>query len=190
MSVPSKREFLSMHTNPDTGKPFAVFPGRGRFSAEAEAFASEHAGEFSEAVAVVKVPKAPKPAPVVTASVATPVRQGEYDPKAVRAWAVAEGLVQAGSRGRIAATVTAKYMATDGGHVAERAKRPTPLMMPKRRPEVTGFTVVGGTLIRQSECGNCRVSVARCACPEPRAYRWLERETGGPLMLTLDKPSL
>jgi hypothetical protein len=55
VTLPSKREFLSKHTNPKTSKPFATFPGRGRFSAEAEAFAAANADKFSD--------EAPKPTP-------------------------------------------------------------------------------------------------------------------------------
>lgn len=73
----------------------------------------------------------------------------------------------------------------------QRAERPTPLLMPKRRPENSGFTQVRGILIRQDKCGNCTNAVSRCACTTgPRAYKWLEKEVGGPLVLTLDKPSL
>lgn len=70
------------------------------------------------------------------------------------------------------------------------ARRPSPLDMPKRRPENTGFTVVGGTLIRQDVCGKCTARVSRCACDTgPQAYKWLSKEAGKPLVLTLDKPA-
>lgn len=70
-------------------------------------------------------------------------------------------------------------------------KRPTPNDMPKRRPENTGFTVIGGTLIRQDVCGNCSARIARCACATgPQAHKFLSKEVGSTVLLTLDKPAL
>lgn len=192
MSLPSKREFLNANINPATGLPFAGLT-RGRFSAEAEAFAAANAGKWADAPKVVAAPKAPK-APKVSLAKAAPaptvVQTGQVDPKEVRAWAKNVGK-QVGDRGRIHSSIVAEYIAANGRGPKVQAKRPTPLLMPKVRKENSGFTVVGGTLIRQDRCGNGNHTVAQCPCPGgPRAYKWLEKENGGPLVLTLDKPSL
>lgn len=193
MSLPSKRAFLASVTNPATGEPFAKADTVGKFSKAANEYAAANPTLWAEAAPVVKTAKVAKPAFVkpVTVKASTATRPSTFDPKAVRKWAETEGLIEKGKRGRLPGTVIAKFLSTDGAQVAERAPRPTPLLMPKRRPQNTGFTVTGKykTLIRQSECGNCRIAISRCACPEPRAYKWLEKENGGPLVLTLDKPS-
>lgn len=193
MSLPSKREFLNANTNPATGQPYAGLT-RGRFSADAEAFAAANAGKWAEAVVEVKAPKAPKaPKPQVSLakpSQATVVQTGTVNPKEVRAWAKQNGH-EVGDRGRIHGDVVQAFLKAGGKATVPTAKRPTPLLMPKVRRESSGFTVIGGTLIRQDRCGNGNHTVAQCPCPGgPRAYKWLEREAGGPLALTLDKPSL
>lgn len=194
MSLPSKREFLAANINPSTGKPFALAgPGvRGRFSAEAEAFAAENKDRWAEPVKVVKAPKvkAPKPAATPAVPAQTVVQTGQVDPKEVRAWARNVGK-QVGERGRIHSSIVAEYLAANGSATRPQVKRPTPLDMPKRRPETSGYSVVGGTLIRQDSCGKCSARVNRCACDTgPRARGFIEKEAGGPVILTLDKPSL
>lgn len=194
MSLPSKREFLNSHTNPATGLPYAGLT-RGRFSAEAEAFAAANAGKWAEAAPVVKAPKADKPKVSLTKPAQAPqtqtvVQTGTVNPKEVRAWAKQNGH-EVGDRGRIKPEVVQAFLKAGGKATVPQAKRPTPLLMPKVRKENSGFTVVGGTLIRQDRCGNGNHTVAQCPCPGgPRAYRWLEKEHGGPLVLTLDKPGL
>lgn len=70
-------------------------------------------------------------------------------------------------------------------------RRPSPLDMPKRRPESTGFTTIGGILIRQDNCGQCSAQVNRCACANgPAAHKFLSKEVGSTVLLTLDKPAL
>lgn len=195
MSLPSKRDFLAANVNPDTGKPYALSgPGvRGRFSAAAEAFAAANDGQWAEAAPIVKAPKAPKvqaPKPAAAPVQQTVVQTGTVDPKAVRAWAKQNGH-EVGERGRIHGSVVQAFLKAGGKATVPQAKRPTPLLMPKVRKESSGFTVIGGTLIRQDRCGNGNHTVAQCPCPGgPRAYKWLEKESGGPLALTLDKPSL
>jgi len=196
MSLPSKREFLSQHTNPATGEPFAKFPSRGKFSLAAEAFAAENTDKW--AAEAPKPAPAPRPAPAPAAPrpavVATPrpvkVDTSQVDPKEVRSWAAANGH-KVSDRGRLPHTVVAAFLKADGGSTTPAAPRPTPAIMPKRRPESTGYTVVGGNLIRQEKCGACITSVSRCACANgPQAHAFLSREYGAPLALTLDKPAL
>ncbi len=195
MSLPSKREFLSLHINPATSKPFAVFPGRGKFSTEANAFAAANSTKWAEAEQVVKAPKpapAPKVQPVVTPSVSThpAAAAASFNAKEVRSWAKANGHA-VGERGKIKPEVIDAFAKAGGKAVGPKAPRPTPLLMPKVRRESTGFTVLGGTLIRQDRCGNGPHTVAQCTCPGgPQAYKWLAKENGGPLALTLDKPAL
>lgn len=189
MSLPSKREFLNANINPATGLPYAGLT-RGRFSAEAEAFAAANAGKWADAPKVVAAPKAPKVQAPKAATAPTVVQTGQVNPKEVRAWAAQNGH-EVGKRGRIHGDVVQAFLKAGGKATVPTAKRPTPLLMPKVRRENSGFTVVGGTLIRQDRCGNGNHTVAQCPCPGgPRAYRWLEKENGGPLVLTLDKPAL
>jgi len=189
-ALPTKRVFLNSQTNPATGAPYAGLT-RGRFSAEAEAVAAANADKWADAPVVVKVPKAPKvTAPVVTAAAGPVVQTGTVNPKEVRAWAKQNGH-EVGDRGRIHGSVVQAFLASGGKAVVPAAPRPTPLLMPKVRRESSGFTIVGGTLIRQDRCGNGNHSVAQCNCAGgPQAYKWLAKENGGPLALTLDKPAL
>lgn len=190
-NLPSKREFLASVTNPETGEPYAKADTVGKFSKAANAYAEANRDKWAEAEKPAPKPKVERrlaegekiDAPRVTApSPFTP----KADPKAVRAWAKQNGYA-VGERGRIHADVINAYVKAEGLPTGEPAKRPTPLDMPRRRPNNSGITVVGGTVIRQDRCGNGPHSVAQCDCPGgPRAYRWLEREVGGPLMLTLD----
>lgn len=70
-------------------------------------------------------------------------------------------------------------------------RRPSPLDMPKRRPESTGFTTIKGILIRQDSCGQCSARVSYCACKNgPAAHKFLSKEVGSTVLLTLDKPAL
>jgi hypothetical protein len=193
-ALPSKRQFLNSVTNPATGMPYAGLT-RGRFSAEAEALAAANTDKWAEAPVVVKVPKAPKPAAapkapgVSLAKAPASVATGNVNPKEVRAWAKQNGH-EVGERGRIHGSVVQAFLAAGGKATVPSAPRPTPLLMPKVRRESTGFTVVGGTLIRQDKCGNGH-AVSRCNCPDGvPAYKWLAKEHGAPLMLTLDKPAL
>lgn len=73
---------------------------------------------------------------------------------------------------------------------ADTAQRaPSPLDMPRRRPENSGFTTVGNILVRQDTCGSCKAPVSKCnEKTGPRAHAFLEKENGGVLPLTLDKP--
>lgn len=189
-ALPTKRQYLNSVIV--DGKPLAGLT-RGRFSAAAEAHAAANTDKWAEAPVEVKVPKAPaapKPAPAVSTAAPAPVVQtGQVNPKEVRAWAKQNGH-EVGERGRIHGSVVAAFLKAGGKVTTPAAPRPTPLLMPKVRRESSGFTVVGGTLIRQDKCGNGH-EVSRCACPGGvPAYKWLARETGGPLMLTLDKPAL
>lgn len=143
--LPSKREFLSQNTNPKTGKPFAVFPGRGRFSAEAEAFALANADKFTDAA----------PAPVKAPRAAS-VKKADKP----------ETLAEAQATGQ---------------------RAPSPLDMPRRRPENTGFSVVGNMLVRQEKCGCCNVPIGKTP-HAPRAISAIERDAGEKVILTLDKP--
>ncbi len=194
MSLPSKREFLSQHTNPATGEPYAKFPSRGKFSTAALAFADEHKDEWSEDAVVVKVATAPvAPRPTVSTTPAparVKVDTSQVDPKEVREWAAANGH-KVSDRGRLPHAVVAAFLKVDGGNTGERAKpvRVAVAPVPKVRRETSGFTVVGGTLIRQDRCGKCPQAVSHCSCEGgPQAYGWLSKEHGSPLALTLDKP--
>lgn len=187
-------------------------PSRGRFGKEAVAAlaAAEAQGyRFVEPVVApakprVKAPAADKPATVTVgtpAPVAVPAAPVAGAPtfvaKDVRAWAKANN-VAVGERGRIHPSVIDAFAKAGGkastvttASTGQVAKRPSPLDVPKRRPENTGFTVIGGTLIRQDACGKCNVGVARCACKTgPQAHAFLSREVGETVLLTLDKPAL
>lgn len=185
-----------------------VTPARGRFSNDGQAALDAHP-DFQWADAPKSTPKdnkatsasvpgasTPAPRPAVT----TPAPQGttaNLSSKEVRAWAKANG-VRVGERGRIHPSVIDAFQRATGKVPTSQqsAPRPTPLDMPKVRRESTGFSVVGGILTSQRECGNAgkdgmRHSVASCTCKGgPRAYSYLEREAGQTVFLTLDKPAL
>jgi len=157
---------------------------RGRFAPSLlAAYAAQDASLFTVKAPVVKVAKAPKAVEVKVQPV-----QAQVNAKDVRAWAKGNGH-EVAERGRVHASVIAAYLAAGGRPATPSAPRPTAVVLPKVRAANSGFTTVGGILIRQDTCGHCAASVSRCACTEgPRARGFLERENGGPLLLTLDKP--
>jgi len=162
-ALPSKREFLSLNINPVTSKPFAIFPSRGRFSAEAEAFAAANSDKFSETVAVAKAPKAPK-----AAGTPKPVTTVKAENGAVRA---------AAALARREAKAAAKAAKPTISQV--RAAAPSPLDMPKRKQTV-GYVIERNNLIALTSCaradkGGCGKTVARCGCPTgPKAAHYLD----------------
>lgn len=177
MALPSKREFLSKHTNPATGEPFAKFPSRGRFSAEAEAFAADNADKWAEAAPAPKAPAVPKQTVVRTPSVPAQreasVIPEDYNPKDVRAWAAQNGH-EVGQRGRIPVSVLSAYAQNNGHATVPRASRPTVVRVPVRS-EREGYTLNGGALVVQTLCGSCSEGIQFCKCSlGPQAY-------GGPV---------
>lgn len=175
---------------------------RGRFSKDATAALDAHPdfewadpaptpaspAKAEKAQRVVTTP-APAPAPSVPAQATA-----NLNAKEVRAWAKVNGH-KVGERGRIHPSVISAYVKANGAPVGPVAARPTPLLMPKRRKETTGFVFaprpegagkhVTTPLVRVSSCGYCTKSVAYCGCPEgPRAPLYL-----GGAALTLDKPA-
>lgn len=186
MSLPSKREFLVTAG--------LANPTRGRFSAEAEAFAAANAGKWAEAVkpapSRVKVARDKVVTPTGTRVALPKGHTSGLDGKAVRAWAKQNGF-EVGQRGRLPVEVISAYVKANGRPVGRAAARPQAVTLPKVRRESTGYSVVGGTLIRQDSCGKCAAQVSRCACPTgPRARGFIEKDAGGPVVLTLDKPAL
>lgn len=189
MSLPSKRDFLVAAG--------LASPTRGRFSREAEAFAAENATLWADAPKVQATPKvkaAAAPKPVVMAT-PRPNPAGSYDPKAVRKWAEGEGLVEKGKRGRLPAVVIARYLSTDAGQVAQRAPRPTPAIMPKRRRETQAFgfyarkpgepSHISEPLLVIENCGKCKHRVSYCPCPDGPS---LPAYAGGGLAVLDPKP--
>lgn len=153
-ALPSKREFLSQHTNPATGEPFAKFPSRGRFSAEAEAFAALHVGEFSDA---------PKPAPKAKpVSLAKP-----SDKPTVTLPQTPVSVVQNGAD-RAAVALARRE---GRGLVADPIKpqpvvRPGVKSLPALMPMGNGRTEV----INFDLCQRCTSHVSLCACKQgPKA---------------------
>ncbi len=204
-ALPTKRQFLNSVINPATGLPYASLT-RGRFSAEAEALAASNTDKWAEAPVVVKTPKAPKvkAAPTVTKASAPVVQAAlrpAVDPKAVRAWAKQNGHT-VGERGRIHGDVVSAFLAA-GGQVANlpRANRPTPLLMPRVRPQTTAWAVEpsrfagrADTRIARKVCGSvpasgprvgCQKPVASCTCSTgPVAPHWTS-VAGQPMDLTV-----
>lgn len=164
---------------------------RGRFSAEqTAALAAAPAGTITEPVVEAKAPKAPKTVKVVQ-PIPAPAPKVDVNPKDVRSWAKQNGY-EVGERGRIHGDVVTAFLNAGGkARVLAPSTRPTPLDMPKRRPEASGFSRVGGILVRQDRCGGCSAAVNRCACATgPQAYKFLSKEAGKTVLLSLDKPSL
>jgi hypothetical protein len=194
------REFLAS-LNP----PKAVAGARGRFSKDAqEALATARGdgflfiGDAGHPKTEVKAPRAPKapaaPKTVVTGAPTTAPTGGTVDAKAVRAWAKANG-VEVGERGRIKPEVITRYLAGGGKTNASAStvkvtmggSKPKPEAV-KVRDEKTGYSVIGGILIRQDACGNCNARIPYCGCKKgPQVHKFLAREVGTPVALILDK---
>lgn len=172
-------------------------PSRGRYGKDAieAALAARKAfGENVFAEPVKAAPKAKVEKPAVVRQASGPkvtITRDAYDPKAVRQWAEAEGLVEKGKRGRLPSVVLAKYLATDAGQVAQRAKPVLALSTPKVRRETQGFVLEGNNLLAFYLCaskGGCGQAISRCTCPGgPRAPHYLPGDLSN-AVLTLDKP--
>jgi hypothetical protein len=162
---------------------------RGRFSAEMLAvLAAAPEGTITEA------PKAePKPRPtrvVVAQDVPAPAPLPEVDPKEVRAWAKQNGH-EVGERGRIHTSVVKAYLDAGGKGKSLAPSTPVAVLPPVVRKEKSGFSRIKGILIRQDKCGSCGNAVNRCPCTTgPAAHKFLSKEVGSTVVLTLDKPSL
>lgn len=152
-------------------------PGKGRMSREAtEAVAKARAEGMTfskEAVKSVTVRNRPESGKPIDLSDRKPV--GDFDAKAVRAWAKSNG-IEVSERGRISAEVKAAY-ADDNPDVERTVKviagknlRPSAPMTSEPGTHWTGYfhdktvKVNGATC-----CTNCKVSLAYHTCNAPRA---------------------
>lgn len=172
-------------------------PGKGRFSAAGKAAIEKAIAEgmvFDEPEArpVSDKPRKPKVAKVVEKA----PDKGLYDAKAVRAWGVSKGLMEAGKRGRVPAPVIKAYLEAFG----TRAEVVTPVKrVVKTRAKVREVTVgytyarrgkndkpfISEPLVAVMSCGQCAKGVAFCGCSNgPVAPKYLG---GEPLML--EKPA-
>jgi len=195
------RDFLAS-LNP----PLATAGARGRFSKDAQAALATARGDGFLFIGDEGHPKTAAPAPkkekapatqktVVTGAPTPAPTGGTVDAKAVRAWAKANG-VEVGERGRIRPEVVTQYLANGGKTTATgstvkvtlggSAKPPVDAV--KVRDEKTGYSVIGGTLIRQDSCGSCKARITHCGCKKgPQVHPFLAREVGQPVALILDK---
>lgn len=186
----NKREFL-------ISKGLAK-PGKGRFSAAGKAAIEKAISEgfvFDEPVAATVSAK-PRQARVAKVVEKAPSKN-LYDAKAVRAWGVSEGLMEAGKRGRVPAPVIKAYLAQNGTGKAEAvtvtAKRV--VTRSKVREQSVGYTYARRTakdkpfisepLVAVSNCGRCSKGVAFCGCSNgPVAPKYLGGE-----QLLMEKPA-
>lgn len=199
------RDFLASVTG-SNGEPLAKAGARGRFGKEAQAALDTaradgflFIGDPGHPDTPVKTPKAPKapaaPKTVVTGPPAVAPTGGTVDAKAVRAWAKANG-VEVGERGRIKPEVITQYLTNGGKTTASGQTVKVTLGGSKPKPEAvkvrenkTGYSVIDGILIRQDSCGQCNARITHCACKNgPQVMKFLAREVGAPVALTLDKP--
>lgn len=172
-------------------------PGKGRFSAAAKAaiekaiadgiqFDEPEARPVSDKPKKAKAPKVVEKAP----------DKGLYDAKAVRAWGVSQGLMEAGKRGRVPAPVIKAYLEKFGtrAEVSVPVKRVVKVRS-KVREVTVGYTYarrgpkdkpfISEPLVAVSNCGGCAKGVAFCGCSNgPVAPKYLG---GEPLML--EKPA-
>lgn len=173
-TLPSKRAFLASVINPATGQPYAKADTVGKFSNAALAFAEQNKDKWADAAPVVRTPAAPRPTVTRTPSApATPAPL--VDTKEVRAWAKQNGHV-VGDKGRLPRPVIDAYIKA-GGKATVPAARPTPLVMPRRRPETQAFglyrrgpkdnpKIVSEPLLVISTCGKCGAGVSYCPCAD------------------------
>lgn len=161
---------------------------RGRFSAEMQAaLAAAPEGAVTEVTPEPKAPRAPKTVKIEQEIPASPLP--EVNPKDVRAWAKQNGH-EVGERGRIHATVVRAYLNAGGKPAVPAAKAVAEALPPVVRKERSGFSRIKGILIRQDKCGCHGLAVNRCPSPTPEAHKFLTKEVGKTVLLTLDKPSL
>lgn len=191
-------DFHGTHKDYAVSKGWAK-AGKGRMSGEAKAKVD---ADIANGVVNIIVPEKPTakpkvatPAPKPAAPAPKPAPQAdalpEVDPKAVRAWAKANGY-EVGDRGRIHASIVKAYVANSGEVGPERkiAERAPQVAI---RTETRGYSVEIPTdpkhtplLFEHSRCSKCVQGVSYCKCKGgPREPKYL----GGEPML-LVKPTL
>jgi hypothetical protein len=122
----------------------------------------------------------------VSANPSPAAGRASFVAKDVRAWAKQNGHA-VGERGRIHPNVIAAFVKAGGKPSGPAARRVTPNVMPRIRPQSTGYSVIDNILIRQEKCSACTQNVSQCPCKTgPRAHKFLETLTGGVVPLVLD----
>lgn len=115
-------------------------------------------------------------APVKRAAVKAAPKAGQFEAKAVRAWAASKGM-NVSSRGRISAEVLAAYKADNpevkpaapGVHVKVTGKDVRPHAAPTRshRTEYTAWYRGKRLILSEREVCKCGYSLSHCGCGSP-----------------------
>lgn len=193
------REWLCTQTDETTGLPLAR-PGKGRFSRAARSVLADamiRGMSFSDDEDHKDTAPAPRAKSVKSGTPAEPVVKApvrDYDFKAVRKWAEAEGMTVS-QRGRVAAPILVAY--DKANPVMDKTVRTVAVAVPERprvRPENVAYGLskpeadkpyMSITSVAFEKCHGCSQKIGWCKCENgPVSPKWLN----GGEVASLTKP--